>query len=166
MTEMVSSPRRMRPTENFAASTGDMILEGQSVGVVLGEVALDLLDEVDVVGALRVEPEHGRGLRGAGAGDRQLDPVADGGVLGLAGAPDVAGLHLVHHEHVSGAVHDPHPTGPGDLERLVVAAVLLGLLRHEADVGHRAHRRRVVGAVGPAVVDDGLVDAGVRACRG
>jgi hypothetical protein len=37
-----------------------------------------------------------------------------------------------------------------------VAAVLLGLLRHEADVGRRAHRRRVEGAVLLAVAD-GLV---------
>jgi hypothetical protein len=44
-----------------------------------------------------------------------------------------------------------------------VAAVLLGLLGHQADVGHRAHRGRVEGAVGAAVVDDGLVDAGVGA---
>ena len=53
--------------------------------------------------------------------------------------------------------------GLGDLEGLVVAAVLLGLLRHQADVGDRAHRRGVVGAVLAAVVDDGLVDAGVGA---
>ena len=51
----------------------------------------------------------------------------------------------------------------GDLEGLVVAAVLLGLLGHQPDVGHRAHRGRVEGAVGAAVVDDGLVDTGVRA---
>ena len=51
----------------------------------------------------------------------------------------------------------------GDLEGLVVAAVLLGLLGHQADVGHRAHGRRVEGAVGAAVLDDGLVDTGVRA---
>ena len=40
-------------------------------------------------------------------------------------------------------------------------AVLLGRLRHQPDVGHRAHRGRVEGAVGAAVVDDDLVDAGV-----
>ena len=63
----------------------------------------------------------------------------------------------------AGGVDDAHGAVGRDLERLVVAAVLLGRLGHEADVGDRAHRRRVVGAVGAAVVDDGLVDAGVRA---
>ena len=43
-----------------------------------------------------------------------------------------------------------------------MGAVLLGRLGHQADVGHRAHRGRVEGAVGAAVVDDGLVDPGVR----
>ena len=43
--------------------------------------------------------------------------------------------------------------GVGDLERLVVRAVLLGRLRHQADVRRRAHRRRIERAVAPAVVD-------------
>ena len=55
--------------------------------------------------------------------------------------------------------------GGRDLEGLVVAAVLLGLLRHQADVRDRAHGGRVVGAVGAAVVDHDLVDAGVAAVR-
>src|SRR3981189_1719151 len=50
----------------------------------------------------------------------------------------------------------------GDLEGLVMRAVLLGLLRHEADVGDGAHRRRVELADGLAEVDDLLVDAGER----
>ena len=89
-----------------------------------------------------------------------------GDVLGLAGAPDVAGLDVVLEQHVAGRVDDAHGAGGGDLEGLVVGAVLLGRLRHQADVGHRAHRGRVEGAVGAAVVDDGLVDAGVATSRG
>ena len=61
-------------------------------------------------------------------------------------------------EHVAGAVHDAHGAGGGHLEGLVVGAVLLGGLRHQPDVGHRAHRGRVERPVGAAVVDDGLVD--------
>jgi hypothetical protein len=83
-----------------------------------------------------VEPEHRRGAGGAGPGDGQLDPVADRGVLGLAHAPDVAGLDVVLHQHGAGLVDDPHGAVGGDLEGLVVRAVLLGLLRHEPDVGH------------------------------
>ena len=44
-------------------------------------------------------------------------------------------------------VDDADGAGGGDLEGLVVAAVLLGRLRHQPDVGHRAHRGRVEGAV-------------------
>jgi hypothetical protein len=71
----------------------------------------------------------------------------------------------VFHQHVAGVVADAHGAVGGDLEGLVVRAVLLGLLRHQADVGHAAHRRRIERAVRAAVVDHGLVDAGIAAVR-
>ena len=133
----------------------------EALGVVLLEVFLDLRDEVGVVGAGLVEPEDRGVAGGAGACDGELDPVLDRGVLGLAGPPDVASLDLVLHEHVAGRVDDLDAAGCGHLEGLVVAAVFLGLLCHEPDVGHRAHGGGVVCAIGPAVVDDGLIDAGI-----
>ncbi len=42
-----------------------------------------------------------------------------------------------------------------------MGAVFFGGFCHEADVGDRAHGFGVEGAVFAAVVDDGLVDAGV-----
>ena len=54
------------------------------------------------------------------------------------------------------------PVSAGD-ECLVVRAVLFRFLRHEPDVGHAAHGRRIQGAVLLAVLDDGLVDGGVAA---
>ena len=76
-----------------------------------------------------------------------------GRVLRLAHPPDVAGLDVVREQHRAGLVDDAHRAGRGDLEGLVVRAVLLGLLRHQPDVRRRAHRRRVERAVLPAVVD-------------
>jgi hypothetical protein len=73
------------------------------------------------------------------------------------------GGDVVRHEPRAVAVDDLDATGTRDLEGLVVAAVLLGLLGHQAHVRHRAHRGRVEGAVDAAVVDDGLADAGVGA---
>ena len=122
---------------------------------------LDLLEQLGVVGPVGVEPEHGRGAGGPGPGHGELHPVLHRDVLHRAHPPDVAGVDLVAEQHGAVGADDLDGAGPGDLEGLVVAAVLLGGLRHQPDVGHRAHRRRVVGAVGPAVVDDGLVDAGV-----
>ena len=43
----------------------------------LGQVRLDLRDDVGVVRAALVEPEHGRVAGGAGPADRELDPVLD-----------------------------------------------------------------------------------------
>src|SRR5690606_27813546 len=101
----------------------------------------------------------------AGASDGQLDPVAHRRVLGLAHAPDVAGLDGVLEQHVAGFVGHAHHAVGGNLEGLVVRAVVLGGLGHQADVGHTAHRHRIEGAVLLAVVDDGLVDAGITAVR-
>ena len=153
----------MRSSDRAIASTGGEDADVEAVGVVVGQVGLDLGDQVGVVGAVGVEPEHGRRAGGPGPGDGELDPVADRDVLGLARPPDVAGRHLVLEQRRARAVDDAHGAVGRDLERLVVRAVLLGGLGHQPDVGHRAHRRRVERAVGPAVVDDGLVDAGVAA---
>ena len=101
----------------------------------------------------------------AGPGDGELDPVLDRRVLGLAGAPDVAALDVVADQLVPVGGDDSDRAVGGHLEGLVVRAVLLGGLGHQADVGHRAHGRRVEGAVGAAVVDRGLEDAGVGRVR-
>ncbi len=74
-------------------------------------------------------------------------------------------VDLVLDQDVARRVDHAHHAGGRDLEGLVVAAVLLGRLGHQADVGHRAHRGRVEGAVRAAVVDDDLVDAGVATVR-
>ena len=96
-------------------------------------------------------------------GDGQLDPVPDRRVLDDGHAPDVALLDVLRQQHLAGVdVDDVGDAVLGDLERLVVAAVLLGLLRHQADVGNGAHRRRVELAVGLTEVDDLLVDPGER----
>ncbi len=112
-----------------------------------------------------VEPEHGRDARRARPAHSQLHPVADGHVLGLTHAPDVTlGDHVLEHHVAALTARVDHPDGAGarDLEGLVVGAVLLGGLCHQADVGDRAHRGGVVGAVGAAVVEHDLVDPGVR----
>ena len=112
---------------------------------------------------VRVQPEHHRHPRLTRTGDGQLHPVADRCVLDDGHAPDVAGFHVLCQQHLPGfEVHDVGNAVLGDLERLVMRAVLLGLLRHQADVGDGAHRRRVELAVRLTEVDDLLVDAGER----
>ena len=65
------------------------------------------------------------------------------------------------HDDVAAAVGDAHGAIDGNLKRLVVRTVFLGLLCHEANVGNGAHRGWVERAVGLAVSDDRCVDAGV-----
>ena len=125
------------------------------------EVGLDLLDQLVLVRTIGVEPEDRRHAGVARAGHGELDPVADGRVLDLAHAPDIAFLDVLRQQHLAGGeVGDVGDAVLGDLEGLVVRAVFLGLLRHQADVGHRAHGLRIEVAVPFAEVDHLLVDAG------
>ena len=137
----------------------------EAAGVVVGEIGLHLADDLRVVRAVFVQPENGGSLRGAGAGDGELHPVADRRVLGLAGAPDVAGFDGMLKQDLARGIDDADGAGAGDFKGLVVRAVFLGGLRHEADVRHGAHGSRVESAVLFAEVDGGLIDAGVAAVR-
>ena len=137
----------------------------QAGQVVILEVQLDLLLQLAVVGALRVQPEDRRGVGLTSAGNCQLDPVANRRVLGLAGAPDVAGFDLVLHQHGAVGGDDAHGAVGGHFEGLVVGTVFFGLLRHQADVWHGAHGGRVERTIGFAEVDHFLIDASVGALR-
>ena len=82
-----------------------------------------------------VEPEHGRVAGGAGTRDSELDPVADRDVLGLAHPEHIASTNGYIEDDGPGLVGDPDRAVGGDLEGLVVAAVLLGRLRHQSHIG-------------------------------
>ena len=147
MTEMVSSPRRARSSVKRAASaTGRISICRPSVSSA-SSAGRTFSSSSASCGARLVEPEDGGRAGRAGAADGEPDPVLDRRVLGLAHAPDVAGVDVVLQQRGAGGVDDAHGARRGDLERLVVRAVLLGLLRHQADVRRRAHRRRVERAV-------------------
>jgi hypothetical protein len=128
------------------------------------QVGPDLLDQLVLVRAVGSSQNTAGMPELRQRVDRQLDPVADRRVLDLAHAPEVAGLDVLRQQHLAGGeVGDVGYAVLGNLEGLVVRAVFLGLLRHQADVGHRAHRLRVERAVPLAEVDDLLVDARERA---
>mmetsp|Transcript_2304 Transcript_2304/g.6413 ORF Transcript_2304/g.6413 Transcript_2304/m.6413 type:complete len:658 (-) Transcript_2304:455-2428(-) len=138
----------------------------QTLGVVVLEVLLHLADEDGVVSAGLVEPE-GHGVAGeARALHGEAHPVADGVVLGLAHAPDVALADGVLEDHVARVrVHDTDGPGAGDLEGLVVGAVLLSLLGHETHVADASHGGVVELPVRTAVIHHGLVHTGVGTVR-
>ena len=131
------------------------------LGVVRRQLRAHLLEDLGVVRARLVEPEHGGRAGRARALTASRTQSSTGAVLRLAGAPDVARLDVVPEQLAPGGVDDPHAARPRDLERLVVRAVLLGLLRHQADVRRGAHGRRVERAVLPAEVDRLRVQRGV-----
>ena len=137
----------------------------QATGVMVLQIGLHLGDDLGIVGPVLVKPEDGGGAGDPGAGDGQLDPILDRGVLGLAHPEDVSGLDLLMKlDHTRGVHHPDRPLSRRH-EGLIVAAVFLGLLRHEADVGHTADGGGVEMAVLLAVLDDGLIDRRVAAVR-
>ena len=142
-------------------SLGRHDLDREAGGVVLGEVLLHLGDDLRVVRTVLVEPEHRGRVGKSCTRNSEFHPVANRCILGLACTPDVAGFNNMFHDDVAGAVGDAHGAVDGNLKRLVVRTVFLGLLGHEADVGNGAHRGGVECAVGFAVVDDGCVHAGI-----
>ncbi len=115
---------------------------------------------------VRVQPEQ-RGHPGiTSPGDGQLHPVANRCILDDAHAPDVARLHVLAQQHLTGCqIHEVGDAVLGNLEGFVVRAVLLSLLCHEPDIGHGAHRRRIEGAVCLTEIDHLLVDPGERGLR-
>ncbi len=115
--------------------------------------------------AVLVEPEHRRGVGEARAAHTELDPIPHGCVLELAHAEDVAGLDRTLQQHLAVVRDDADRAARRNFERLVVRAVFLGLLRHQADVRNRAHGLGVERAVGLTVLDGRLIQRRVGAIR-
>ena len=135
----------------------------QPIRIVLRQVRLHLGDELGVVGAVGIEPEHGRIAGGACTGHGQLHPVLDGGVFDLAHAEHIPFGNVLVHQHVTACGDDFHTASGRHLESLVVGAVFLGFLGHEPDVGHTAHGGGIQCAVGLTEIDGRLVHPGVGA---
>ena len=89
---MVSSPLRMRSSENFDCLDRRQDADVETRCVLVLQVFLDLGDQLRVVRAFGVEPEHRRGAGQARAAHPELDPVLDRRVLDLAHPEDVTGL--------------------------------------------------------------------------
>ncbi len=120
----------------------------QAVGVVRRRGTFTGAIRLRVVRAGLVEPEHGRGAGRASAGDGQARPSRGSGRpwSGTRARCRPARPRADQHRRRR-ALTTLDSAGGRDLEGLVVGAVLLGLLRHQADVGRRAHGRRVERAV-------------------
>ena len=135
----------------------------KAFGVVMGEVGLNLLNELGIVGTVRIQPKDRRVSCRAGARHGQLYPVLDGGILDLAHAEHVSLVYLLAHQRLALGVDHVDPPACRDLEGLVVRPVFLGFLGHESHVGDAPHGGGIQGAVLLAKVNRGLVHAGVGA---
>src|SRR5207244_1623248 len=118
-----------------------------------------------VMRARLVEPEDGGRIGSTSAVDGKFDPVLDSGVLGLARTPDIAFLDGMFNKDVPAGVDDAHNPVGWYLKRLVMRAVFLRRLRHQADVRYGTHRARIESAMFFAKIDRRLVNAGVAAVR-
>ena len=137
----------------------------QTIGIFFFQISLNLGADVVVMRTGLIQPEDSRHTGKASTLNSELDPVMDRDVLGLAGAPDIALGDLVLHEDFTLAVNNLHAAGLRDDERLVVRAVLFGLLGHQANIRNRTHGGWIESAVFAAIVDNRLVDTSVGGIR-
>ena len=126
---------------------------------------MDLRDDLGIVRSILVEPKDRRDPGGTGTIYGQLHPVPHGLVLSLAGTPYITFLNHMLDQQSALSVEDPNASTRCDFERLVVRAILFGLLRHEPDVRDTAHGRRIELPVRLAVPENPVVDAGVARIR-
>merc|ERR1719193_2249741 len=129
-------------------------LDVKSSGVVLLQVGLCEPDQVGVVSTGRVEPEDGLCVLGASSVHAQLDPVLDGGILGLAHPVDVTRVDSVAENSGASGISDDDGALGGNLKGLVMASILLSLLGHEANVGDVSSGCPVELSVLLAILDD------------
>ena len=83
----------------------------QAVRVVVGQVGVHFGNQFCVMGAIGIEPKHGRVSRGACAVHGKLHPVLNRGVLDLTHPEQITGAHLLAHDDFSGGVDHVHATG-------------------------------------------------------
>src|SRR5690554_1440580 len=137
----------------------------QAFGVVIFQVRVYLLDQLGIMRAFVVKPEHGWHAGGAGTANGQLDPVADWQVFGLASAPDITFFYIVLSQHGAVFSDNTHNAVFLDFKGLVVGAVFFCLLRHQAYVRHGSHGGGIKSTVGFAEVDHFLINRGVGGLR-
>ena len=128
-------------------------LDGETRGVVVSQIRVDLLDQLSIVPAILIQPEDRRALHGTCTAHCQLHPISNRRVLHVAHAPDVTGFYLVAHQHRTTAINDTHAASNRYFEGLVVRAVLLSFLSHQTHIRHRAHGGWVKSAIGLAKIN-------------
>ena len=100
----------------------------------LRKVFVHFLDQFNVVGAVRVQPEYRRSSRDPGSAYTKFDPVLDRLVFGLAHTEDVALFyHLLHKGGARFVYNANRPVARGT-ECLIVGAIFFGFLGHQSYV--------------------------------
>ena len=78
----------------------------QATEIVLGEVNLDLGQQLTIMGPPLIQPEHGGVASRPGPRHGEGHPVADGRILGLAGAENIPLFHCLLEEDLTVLVDD------------------------------------------------------------
>merc|ERR1711957_375528 len=79
--------------------------EFKALRIVLRQVLVDQLDDVGVMSAILVQPEHCWPAASTSTRRSKLHPVLDGNILRLARSPNVALLNIMLEDDVSVGTH-------------------------------------------------------------
>ena len=125
----------------------------------IAKVLIDLSDQLSVMRAILVQPEN----RGVPCQPSPLyseaNPILNRNIFRLAHSPNVARLDVVLHQYGPLLIHHLDDTGGFDLEGLVMGAILLSLLGHQANIGDISHRGHIESAILFAEINDCLIHA-------
>ena len=133
--------------------------------VVFGQVTTHFGNHLGVVGTIFVKPENSGVSRESGTIDRELDPVGNRHVLGLAHTEDVVLGDGNRKDDLTRTVGHHNGAVMWDFKGLVVAAILFGRLRHQPNIRYRPHGGRIKCAESATVIEGHLIDTGVAGIR-
>ena len=131
----------------------------------IGQICLDLGNQLSVVGAIGIKPEDHGTARNASTFYREFYPILNRCVFDSAHTPNVAGLDIVTVHNSTGLVDDFDAPGIWDFKGRVMRTVLFGLLCHQTDIGRRPNAGRIQRAVSFAVGNHFLINRGVAPIR-
>ena len=123
----------------------------------LGQVLVNLLDQLDVMRPVGIQPKDRRRTSDPSPIDSQLDPVSDRRVFRLAHPEDIVFLDQLLHQGIARIVHHSDGSVTGRFKSLVVRPIFFCLLGHQPDVGDAANRSRVERPLFLAIFDYRLI---------
>ena len=129
------------------------------------EVSIDLLDQLRVVRTFRIEPENCWCISCTCASYSEFHPITNRCIFYLTCAPDIALLNCMFMQNLTRSVTDTNGARCRNFKRLIMRAILFGLLSHQPNIWHSTHGARIKRAVCFTKINGRRINACIAAIR-